>query len=412
MIRHLSRDAGVPLEDFFTQWLDRPTPSDYSLSPIIPPAGDMPGRIEIRRTAGPWEPLLARARFSDRTIDWWLSGKETETILPLAPGEVPRWVQLDPDQRLSDPDVANNRRPEEWKTLLSRFGARYDFQSRELEYNLSLVATPVYRRDRRLALNLFREEQSSGIRLEYGTNVWKNPAGDLRYDLAVRAGWEKLRKGFGEGDGGNEPLPGPRSDVPLIFSIERTRDGGGSIGLDAEGSSRAVGSSVSYLRGQVAAKREWRIGPYEAVAGRVIFGSASSGIPDQKKFSLGGLEGARGFSKSEILGRQIVLGTGEYRVPIHEDVGLDLLGLLVVDRVQLALFGDAGAATESFDDLGRIGSYRYDLGVGFRMHAAWAGIMPAVLRLDAAYPIGPQNAAGGEPPRRRIHWYLSVGQSF
>ena len=411
LIRQLSADAGISLDEFFAQWLDRPTPSDYSLDPIVPPTADQPGRIELRRTPGPWEPLLVRARFPDRTIDWWLSGKDQTAVLALPPGEPPKWVQLDPDRRLSDPDIANNRQPMEWKTLLSRFGARYDFQSHEFEYNLSVLATPVHNRDRHLSLGLYRKEQSAGAKLEYRTDAWRSLVGNVHYELTGRIGWEKLRPEFG-----GESATAASNSLPLGFSIQRVRDGGGSIDLTAEGSHSRIGADFSYLKGVLTARRDWRLGPHESLATRLILGSGSNGLPDQLKHTLGGIDGARGFSKEELLGRNIVLATGEYRVPVHEDVGLSILGLLVVNRMQMVFFGDAGAVTDRMEDLARAGGLRYDLGLGFRLHGAWAGLMPAVLRLDAAYPVGPlgpSKESGREsPPRRRIHWYVSVGQSF
>ena len=217
-----------------------------------------------------------RARpFPDRTIDWWLSGKDQTAVLALPPGEPPKWVQLDPDRRLSDPDIANNRQPMEWKTLLSRFGARYDFQSHEFEYNLSVLATPVHNRDRHLSLGLYRKEQSAGAKLEYRTDAWRSLVGDVHYELTGRIGWEKLRPEFGGEAASGRLEHSFRSGSR--FSVYGTEEDP-STWL-RKGHTAEWGPTFSYIKGVITARREWRLGPHESLATRLILGTGPTGFP-------------------------------------------------------------------------------------------------------------------------------------
>lgn len=375
------------LDWFYYQWLKEIPTADYYLKDIKREEDGDLFLTEI--TVGKWgkaiEPveLYTRDAEDNEDITIW-DGEGEEFIMKRYTRSPIRVIEIDPEKRLEDYNRYNNRIPQRWKWLLNRFRLSYDFQIGTVEGDILISFQRLYDLNNRFLFNYYHRFELDGIRIGYDYR-WGNKS------IYISLGMERLSGEFARFGGRY-----------LLSPILTYRHGGIEIGFET--SSENLGSDYSYQRLQLTAIKEFRIANKESIALRAILGQSDGKMPEHKLFFLGGILGARGFSKAEDRGENIALFTGEYRFPIIYDLDKDFFDLLTVHALQIALFADTGMVSDKRDTF-RLQEYKHDIGIGFRFHSNLFGIYPGIGRVDIAMPVGPD-------VRHRLTFYLSIGQSF
>ncbi len=387
--RKISEDiAKKDLNWFYNQWLKEIPPTDYYLKEIKREQDEDRYLTEIAigkngKAIEPVELYMKDAEGDEDKILW--DGGGEEFVLKRYTRSPINIIEIDPEKKLSDIYRHNNRTPQRWKFLLHRFRLSYDFQTYTVEANIQVSLQRFYDPNNRFIFNYYHWFELDGIRGGYEYR-WKNKS------LYASIGFEKLSGEFSRyGDGKYVVSP------LLIY-----RDGG--IETSLEFSTKDLGSDYSYYKLQLTAIKEFPINKKESIALRTILGISEGEKPEHKLFFLGGINGARGFSKADDRGENIALFTAEYRFPLIHDLDKDFLGLLTAHTLQVALFADTGMVSDKRDTF-RFREYRHDIGIGFRFHSNLFGIYPGIGRVDIAMPVGP-----GVEHRPAV--YLSIGQSF
>lgn len=376
--------SGRELDWFYDQWIKKGATADYYLKEVKRDKEDALYLTEI--TVGkmgdaiePVELLTKDARGRKEITIWDGDGEETVikryTLSPL------KVIEIDPEKRLSDTNRLNNRIPKRWKLILNRFRLSYDLSARTLEGDIILSFERLYDPTKKVIFNYYNRQELDGIRIGY-----------VIPSLSFSLGVERLSERFYR-IGNNRYIVSP------VLSYSHR-----GIEIELDSSSKILGSDYSYLRIQLKAIEEFQIANKESIAIRAILGQSSGEMPEHKMFFLGGINGARGFSKSEDRGKNISLFTAEYRFPLFYDLDKNLLNLITVHTFQVAFFSDTGMVSDKRNTF-RVREYKYDIGMGFRFHVNLLGIYPGIGRVDIAMPVGPD-------VRHQPNYYLSIGQSF
>lgn len=387
--REISEDVYLgDLDWFYNQWLKDIQPTDYYLKGIkkVHEEDLYLTEITIGKEGNAIEPVEIYTKDAEGNEDivvW--NGKDEEFVVKRYTPSPVKVIEIDPDKKLSDISRYNNRTPQRWKFLLHRLRLSYDFQTSTVEANIQVSLQRFYDLKNRFIFNYYHWFELDGLRAGYEYR-WKNKS------LYTSIGFEKLSGEFSRyGDGRYVVSP------LLIY-----RDGGIETGL--EFSTKDLGSDYSYYKLQLTAIKEFQITRKESIALRSILGISDGERPEHKLFFLGGINGARGFSKANDRGENIALFTAEYRFPLIYDLDKDLFGLLTAHTLQVALFADTGMVSDK-RDIFRFREYKHAIGIGFRFHANLFGIYPGIGRVDIAVPVGPG-------VRHRPAYYISIGQSF
>jgi len=383
------------LDWFYHQWLKEIPATDYYLKEVKRGKKERLYLTEItigKRGKGiePVE-LYTKDAEGNEGRDIW-GGEGEEFIIERYTSSPIKIIEIDPEKKLSDLNRYNNRIPRPWKYLLNRIRLSYDFQTHNIEADIIISLERLYNPDNRFDFNYYHRFELDGIRIGY------DHIGDDKA-ISLSIGIERFSDEFFR-------LKGHRYAVSPVLSYRR----GGiidvykSIEIGVEPSSKIIGSDYSYLKLWITAIREFRIANNESIAFRAILGQSGGGVPEHKLFFLGGITGARGFSKAEDRGRNIALFTGEYRFPLIYDLDRNLLSLITAHTLQAVLFGDTGMVSDKRDTF-RFEEYKHDVGIGLRFHVNLFGIYPGIGRLDMAMPVG-------HDVKHRPAFYISIGQSF
>ncbi len=138
---------------------------------------------------------------------------------------------------------------------------------------------------------------------------------------------------------------------------------GERIALTTESALSAVGGSFTFEKYELDYSRYFPTGGESTIVGHVHLGSASTVLPIQEQYYLGGQNSLRGFAAGRFRGDQMVLLTGEYRFPLS-NIGL----FQSFKGIQGILFVDAGDA-EPFGT-GLSFNLKTDAGIGISVKTA------------------------------------------
>lgn len=380
--------SGRDLGWFYHQWLKEIPKTDYYLKDVNRGKGGESYITEIKvgKKGDAVEPVELYTEDSDGREDrerW--NGEGNEFIFEKHTSSPIKVIEIDPDGKLSDSDRYNNRIPQRWKLLVNRFRLSYDFQIHKLEGDIIVSLQRQYDMNNRYTFNYYHRFEADGFRSGYD---YIRGNRTISFSLGI----EKLSGEFSR-------FEGRRYIISPVLYYKM-----GGIELMLEPAAKLFGSDYSFLKFQLTAIKEFKFARYRSVALRVIQGQSDGEMPEHKLFFLGGILGARGFSKAEDKAKNISLFTAEYRFPLINDLDQDLFGLLTAHTLQIALFADTGMVTDKRDTF-RFSEYKHDIGIGFRFHANLFGIYPGIGRIDIAMPVGPD-------VRHHLAYYISIGQSF
>lgn len=104
----------------------------------------------------------------------------------------------------------------------------------------------------------------------------------------------------------------------------------------------------------------------------------------------GGIGGLSGFVSSELFGRAVARLAVEYRHVIVDDLRIPLLNLIFVRTISGALFGGVStlSSCDSYDGWFEREHWYGQVGYGLATRVQWFGVLPQLLRVDIAVPLG------------------------
>ncbi len=459
--RLCEEESGRDLGAFFHDWLETAGRLDYTVRAV------RDGDVLLGNNGTITMPVRVRLEFRDgstREVTW--SGSAGEARIALKPGERIRRVAIDPDERLLDVDRTNNLWPRrleveavplyvglyeipvflsedryhfivgpEWnrggpgvklswqKPYDQIFYAGLDYEVGEslrharVGYRLQHVG----RRPLTLGVEVTDthdldggDEDVTGGRLYLRHELWPAPYGlaDLNdhvtlyllRNVQLSGGEDFLTRG--EDDRG--VVYSRRNETITGVSLHLNRSGpypdpvdGYRLSLFAEGAGHALGGTQSFSRVGADVGTYRRLGSIGVLAVRF---KAGLGYPDDKGlFTLGGIDGLRGYHRKDLRGTDALLGSVEYRFPILRDLGITVAdGLFGLEAVGGTIFVDAGRTWfASFDE----SPWYRDAGIGLRFTVNAASFLEkTVLRADVAWPIDD----GGED----VKFWFGVSRLF
>ncbi len=411
-------ETGRDLDWFYTQWLKRNPTTDYSVASIHRerrPDG-YHTTLALKKTGEGIEPVTIRLipRDGEPVTTTWLSYEPQfqETFVTPSPVTV---VELDPDHKTSDPQRFNDRTPPAIKFILEKLpGISYDFQTKNLSYDLSAYFQRRYDEHNILRLSYSKDDTTTQSAIA-ARHEYEQPIFSYTTRQSVGIGLESSRR--------TVPLtPGGPTDrvtsvqlthvvsnarTSLVYPEEIQQLFFGAIPYSTVSTTFAqqvsAGEYPSALILQLDARYQWSFATMHEVAVRGTVGQSVGGFHDARQFEPGGSSGMRGYSPDSLFGESLVLASIEYRYPLVRELGANLWGLTLLRRLQTAVFADAGT----------VASYRHlrtDMGIGLRLTHEVLGLYPIVTRFDVAYPLNVEEDL--QTKERKPHFYLTAGQPF
>lgn len=340
------------------------------------------------------------------------------------------YVQIDPQNRLTESTKADNRYPEKYKFVLTAFF--FDFNFSDLQSQL-LIATQwrkVYPDNNRYNFGFLYDDTGTSFSLGYsrlfgefidtlrlshgiGFSIAHNTLDSTFLSTAASGKISPsgntttlhVNYGFGNRLAFFNPMQGMLAGISLTAGL------------------KALGGDFDFYRvsaGYVGIKP---ITPQHLLVGNIDFGvSGDDTIPTQEQFILGGINSLRAFSLSDprLVGRNKLQVQGEYRHTYVNDLDINLFELLRLRKIQGVLFADSGRVTDSVAELivtgkppagGDIGGlfdvteFFADAGYGIRLYVDAFGVRNTLVRFDAATPLAPTTEL--DPL-----YYFSLSQAF
>lgn len=145
----------------------------------------------------------------------------------------------------------------------------------------------------------------------------------------------------------------------LLGAAEDTRNDptnpteGDRIALTTESAIPSFGSAFSFEKYELDYTKYYPTGGNAAIVGHVHLGAASTSLPVQEQYYLGGQSSLRGYANGRFRGDQMVLITGEYRFPLS-NIGFfksfqGVTAILFVDAGDVEPFGSGVTFTLKSD---------------------------------------------------------------
>jgi outer membrane protein insertion porin family len=128
---------------------------------------------------------------------------------------------------------------------------------------------------------------------------------------------------------------------------------GKRVSLTSEFAGHVFGGQFDYNKYTIDASQYFKVGKQHIVALRLMAGDAAGGIPDIRKYSIGGIDTLRGYEDGEFRGKKMLFTTAEYRYPIAK-------------KVQGVVFVDGGNAWDTGSY--QLSTLKYDVGVGLSIN--------------------------------------------
>lgn len=411
-------ETGRELEWFYNQWLTKNPETDFSVASVHREhrADGYHTTVALTKTGEGVEPVTVRLvqRHGPPLITTWLSYEPEFQETFVTPSAVTA-IELDPDHRTTDPERFNNRTPPRIKFILEKLpGISYDFQTKNLSYDLSAYFQRRYDEHNILRLSYSSDDTKTAGTIGV-THDFEQAVFSYTTRQSIGAGLKSLRRTIPITPGG--PTDAVTSaqlsyvvsnaKTSLVYPEEIQQIFFGAIPYSRLGAvfSQQVsgGTFPSALKVQLDARHQWSFATLHEIAVRGTIGQSAGEFHEERQFELAGSGGMRGYSPGTLFGESMVLASIEYRHPIVRDIGVNLWGLTLLQRLQAAVFADAGT----------VASYRNfltDVGAGLRLTHEVLGLYPVVTRLDVAYPLNVEDSL--QAKERTPHFYLTAGQPF
>lgn len=366
-------------------------------------------------------------------ITW--DSEETKHTFELKTQAKLKSVEIDPNRRLLETKLSDNRDPAYWKFVLTEFFAEYDFNAGKPLIFAQSQLRKKYGGQDRYNLGGFYEVDSYGVNVGY-VRLFGTILDSLRLSngLGIQYNFSRLTQDTVDVD-----APVPTSvivtDSGFLTSLTTSYSFGNQVsytnplqggygGLAFTYGSKAFGGDFNYYSSSLHGAWVFKLHPSHLLAFQGLFGVAGpDSMPSQIQFRLGGITTMRGLGVSDekYIGRNILMVSGEYRHFLIQDCDVNL-GLFRVRDVQGALFGDAGRVTNTvqedanqavlgaaatsttFSDLFEIQHFETDVGYGLRFFVDYLGVSTSIIRFDLARSLSDKSQG--------YRFYFGVTQSF
>lgn len=419
MFRDVARDVtDRELDWFYRQWLTVNPKTDFAVASIRAErvADAYHTTLALNKTGDGIEPVTIRLlqRDGPPLTTTWLSydTEYRETFVTPSPITA---VELDPEHKTSDPDRFNDRRPAALKFIWEKLpGVGYDFQTKNLSYDVSAYFQRRYDEHNILRLKYSNDDTATGGSV-VAIHDFEREVFSYSTRQSVGVGFLTNRRHVPTTPGGSTDAVTSvqlahvisNAKTSLVYPEEIQQLIFGAIPYSTVSTTFANqlsgGRHPSALRVQFDVRYQWTFATLHELAGRAAIGQSVGNFQDARQFELGGSTGMRGYSPGSLFGESLLLASLEYRRPLVRELDTNAWGLSLFRRLQAVVFADVGTVS-SYRGL------RTDAGGGLRLTHEILGLYPIVTRLDVAYPLNVEESLQAD--ERKPHFYLTAGQPF
>jgi hypothetical protein len=392
-MRKLLGDLGAAA--FVDAWLRPYVPLNYALSDVQLNPGDVPGAtLRIDRESAENRPdaldVGLEHEGSQEIASVKLDGEHTQqTLSTSAPV---RAVRLDPERRVVETRLDDNRVPGQFQLLLD--SADVEVSSTEFGISTLLVGRRRYDYRKDLAIAGFYTSRGTGFdagaQWHGGTPIDANL---FRQNLFAYYTFVDLDPSFENKQKPEERTSGHLSGFGLRFNFAdafwfENPSTSHHVRLFFDGYDPALGSDFGFVQGGGSLTVTRALREDTVVAGQLMNGyTAATGnglIPNQGLFSLGGFRAIRGIGAEEQLGKGIFLGRAEVRYMLPWRLDWNFEELLIARRVQAKIFVDTGQVANNSRRLYDPADFAVGVGGGLNLFYDFMGFFPTTFYLDVA----------------------------
>ncbi|MFZ5876417.1 MAG: BamA/TamA family outer membrane protein [Nitrospirota bacterium] len=411
-------ETGRDLEWFYRQWLESNPKTDFAITSVRRERLDDGHHttVDLSKTGEGIEPVTIRLlpRRGPPLTTTWLAYDSSFQETFVTSSSITA-VELDPEHKTSDPERFNDRTPAAVKFIWERLpGVGYDFQTKNLSYDVSAYFQRRYDEHNLLRLKYFSNDTETGGSVAV--------VHDFERDVFSHSTRQSIRMGFESTQRAVPLTPGGSTDTvtsvelahvisnaktSLVYSEEIQQLFFGAFPYSTLSTTLATQLSGDHhpnaVRVEGDVRHQWRFATLHEIAGRAALGQSAGGFDEARQFELGGSSGMRGYSPGSLFGESMFLVSLEYRHPVARELDTNVWGLSLLRRLQAVVFADVGTVS-SYRDL------RTDVGGGFRLSHEILGLYPIVTRFDVAYPLNVEESLQAD--ERSLHLYVTAGQPF
>lgn len=404
----LDAAKGASSEDlayFWQQWIGPHRPVAYRLASIE--SDGHTTTVTIERLGATWirEPVVVEVVDDDgnRARAVWDAPGRLGTVTVVTKASY-RSAQLDPDRRLSqDPSLADghplfdDETRHAWRPpIFAHFSASYTAVEDRFDFDVNFALRRRYDLDEGYGVSVLRGPRGYGATVSYlGTF---GPLLDLnrRYGAwSLGVGADRSPHGFAAND-----TPVIQGSLLASFgwdSVMQLQDpltGWGammtaSANLAKEQGGRWSPNAIVGTRAHVYFWEHVRTTSVLVAGAGLIVGNALQ----TQLLGVAGRQFLRAFESDEGIGKARAYAIFEQRVKLISGLYLNAAHGSWFKALELVPFAAIGGVTSQSGafGLGARGNVLGELGMGLRLLHEWAGVQPAVLALDFAYPIVPRD---------------------
>ncbi len=393
--RALRAIGGTEAETFLQTWLGPIPEVNYSLENVTRNPQAEPGaHFEIARESEEPRPEAVEVELEEgNTAErFFVNVDQSPTAVDLHARSPVRAVTLDPDRRLIETRLDDNRRPSSVHLLLD--SADVEVSSTEFGVSTLLVGRRRYDYRKDLATAVFLTNRgtgaNAGFQLHGGAPIDRN---FFRQNLFAYYSIQELDSSFRNRQKPEVRTAGRLAGLGLRFNYYdafwfENPSGSRHLRVFLDGYDRSLGGDFGFVQGGASLALTAGLRDDTVLAAQLLNGfTAPTGgrpIPNQGLFSLGGFRSIRGIGAEEELGRDIFIVRAEIRHLLPFRFDLNLEDLLVARRLQVKAFVDAGRVRDNVRGLYAPAGYAVGVGGGVNLFYDFFGFFPTSAYLDVA----------------------------
>ncbi|MFH1729511.1 MAG: BamA/TamA family outer membrane protein [Pseudomonadota bacterium] len=356
--------TGIDLKWFYKQWLKPLSKINYALKDIKKTKlknGLHKTKLTISKESKEdiLEPVFIKLENSEDLYLKW-DGKAQEDTLELTTEHKINLIEIDPEQRLNETTLKDNRDPSKYVLLVREINGSLDINSGEISALLDLQLRRIY--DPKNRYNLYGYYYPAGTLISAGYGRQFGRLVDflrMNHYAEISNNFLWLNPGFVDSDDTLVPSSGIANTIMLYYGFSSTLSyknpqGGWALGSYFEYGSKYTLSDFEIYRVGLSGLKIIQIANEQLLVIRAKLSSAiSDDLPEQKYFSIGGLSGVRGldYSDAEAIGKNRILLSCEYRHRLISNLNLNFLNIFRLTKIQGAILFDSGKVNNTYQDL-------------------------------------------------------------